>query len=388
MMADTHCFVCHADSASDADAADTGGGTTAHTQRSIYALLEQFLGYSVLAERSATDRWCASCMALVNDYDLAVQTAARREGELVELYVTKRSGAGGGGAGSDPDLHMMRVERLESEEDGDGCEPDEKTTTTMAPCSDDDEESQATKRELRDAQSPSEMSVKVSDDDADDDVRVVVIEGPVPANDDDDEEDTKTSPFKRPDRPAASKTEEQDAGDEHNSDQVSVMSEAYLSDGGGMDEDDRVEEQLEEEEEVHEEFEIEYGAPDETLPGRTVVYSIAGLRDDDTTAAAAAALQPASSSVFRCMRCDTHFDTNAGYKTHITACKSQCSTYECDVCGVSTRTRTAFKIHVAKHYGIAPYECDVCGKQFSHRGALVRHMPLHTGERPYQVRFV
>lgn len=92
MAADTHCFVCNTAIEPDQPPIHIGATTVAqqhntkHTGRSVFELLEEFLGYSLQAQRSATNRWCVECLERANEYDLAMQTARRCEAELVQVF--------------------------------------------------------------------------------------------------------------------------------------------------------------------------------------------------------------------------------------------------------------------------------------------------------------
>lgn len=337
-MADTHCFVCHIQipapvASSRVVKLEQEQLTTKHTQRCVYTLLEQFLGYSVQEERSAASRWCTGCMDVVNDYDLAVQTANRRESELIELFmnaVKLESDSSG-----EPEFivaddtqsiatNACEVEHLDEDVD--------ELLEYRAACKAADVAVGATATTTRTGVSYERLD---SETEAAEDASNVILTNTEHTRNADQEDDH---------------TDDVDDGQQ--------FDEVYLSEVENENEDEH------NDEDEHSEL-YRGSTPNRDRPG-------------DRSA-------DANEALFKCTRCVQFFESNSAYKVHITACKSTRKDLACPICEHISRTQSELQIHIALHNGINPFECDVCGRQFPFRGALVRHMTVHTREKPYQV---
>lgn len=347
-MADVHCFVCHfeipATESSSRGSRTTSAAdvkpdphqlTTAHTQRCVYALLEQFLGYSLQEERTEASRWCTGCLAIVNDYDLAVQTAGRRESELVELFMNSAQVETGGGSvelelvGDDTQsiaTTACEVEHLDEDED----ELIEYSVVY---------ESEDVKSLVTTTDSPIEEETAHGTPTALDHERVA-------GGSSDDGDDAKNDVH------------------EDDDDEMHTIDEVYLSDV---------------------ELDLDNGDSGETIEYEIIDGNVDGMKPPPIGKAVDPTETTGAAALFKCTRCVRSFESNSAYKVHITACKTTRKSFTCMVCGHEGRTRSELQIHVARHNGVNPFECDVCGRQFPFRGALVRHMTVHTREKPYQV---
>lgn len=319
-MVDTHCFVCHT-GIQPANHHSVDQYTTRHTNRSVFELLEDFLGYSLREERSDANRWCDACLQRINEYDLAMQTANRCEAELIELFMNALK------------AHAVTIDDIEADGD-DGSQTT--AVTTMIELLDanelEDEEPPTVESSFQHAREKcNRLKVEVDEFSEEQLYELEMASMNRPLGDDDDDEDE---------------------------DQQS-LSAVYLID------------------ECSEDASPSVAVNQPIADAEELRRPLAIVRDDGDIR------HP--HIMFKCTRCSQDFETNSAYKVHIKACKTSRKPIVCQLCNHMWPTRAALKIHMAQHNGISPFECDVCGKQFPNRCALVRHMPLHTGEKPYQV---
>lgn len=92
---------------------------------------------------------------------------------------------------------------------------------------------------------------------------------------------------------------------------------------------------------------------------------------------------------YRCLICHTTFEAHYDARKHVRerhVYKMFPSPLEpkieliCDLCGISTKTKAAFKNHLLIHTNTKSHPCTICGKKFRQSGGRIIHERQHTGE--------
>nr|XP_019531129.2 zinc finger and SCAN domain-containing protein 21 [Aedes albopictus] len=98
--------------------------------------------------------------------------------------------------------------------------------------------------------------------------------------------------------------------------------------------------------------------------------------------------KPTEKETFACPECELVFTSQLKLKNHLKKSHPEPadseSPWECNICGLKVKSKTALGTHTAKHSRTSKFDCTFCGKNFQYKAALARHVPIHTGEKPYQ----